>query len=117
MHGTVQTLHKLRNTDIPDSKVHGANMGPTWVLSAPDGPHELCYQGIRVTLPMQIKVHIPNDKHQYAVSESGCRHRRAVIWFRVYFHALHIKGLSGMDTQRYTHTLLIAAPAAATLYV
>ena len=24
---------------IPDSKVHGANMGPTWVLSAPGGPH------------------------------------------------------------------------------
>ena len=23
----------------PDSKVHGANMGPTWVLSAPDGAH------------------------------------------------------------------------------
>ena len=23
----------------PDSKVHTANMGPTWVLSAPDGPH------------------------------------------------------------------------------
>ena len=23
----------------PDSKVHGFNMGPTWVLSAPDGPH------------------------------------------------------------------------------
>ena len=23
----------------PDSKVHGANMGPTWVLSDPDGPH------------------------------------------------------------------------------
>ena len=23
----------------PDSKSHGANMGPTWVLSAPDGPH------------------------------------------------------------------------------
>ena len=35
----------------PDSKVHGANMGPTWVLSAPDGSHvgpmnhEPCYQG------------------------------------------------------------------------
>ena len=25
--------------NIPDSKVHGANMGPAWVLSAPDGPH------------------------------------------------------------------------------
>ena len=24
---------------FPDSKVHGANMGPTWVLSSPDGPH------------------------------------------------------------------------------
>ena len=23
----------------PDSKVHGAKMGPTWILSAPDGPH------------------------------------------------------------------------------
>ena len=26
---------------VPDSKVHGANMGPTWVLSAPDGPHDV----------------------------------------------------------------------------
>ena len=25
--------------EYPDSKVHGANMGPTWVLSAPGGPH------------------------------------------------------------------------------
>ena len=25
--------------DYPDNKVHGANMGPTWALSAPDGPH------------------------------------------------------------------------------
>ena len=24
---------------FPVSKVHGANMGPTWVLSAPEGPH------------------------------------------------------------------------------
>ena len=23
----------------PDSKVHGANMGPTWVMSAPQGLH------------------------------------------------------------------------------
>ena len=25
--------------DILDSKVHVTNMGPTWVLSAPGGPH------------------------------------------------------------------------------
>ena len=24
---------------IPDNKIHGANMGPTWVLLAPGGPH------------------------------------------------------------------------------
>ena len=23
----------------PGNKVHGANMGPTWVMSVPDGPH------------------------------------------------------------------------------
>ena len=38
--------------DFPDSNVHGANMGPTWVLSAPDGPHvgpnEAAYQGCPV---------------------------------------------------------------------
>ena len=24
---------------IPDSKVHGADIGPTGILSTPDGPH------------------------------------------------------------------------------
>ena len=36
-------LHKAMNMvfvhAIPDSKVHEANMGPSWVLSAPAGPH------------------------------------------------------------------------------
>ena len=31
--------NSLHNCIIPDNRVHGANMGPTWVLSAPDGPH------------------------------------------------------------------------------
>ena len=29
----------------PDSKVHGANMGPIWGQQDPGGPHELCYLG------------------------------------------------------------------------
>ena len=33
------SANSLRSSDAPGSKVHGANMGPTWVLSAPDGPH------------------------------------------------------------------------------
>ena len=31
---------------VPDSKDHEADMGPTWVLSAPCWPHEPCYQGL-----------------------------------------------------------------------
>ena len=30
---------KLFQLHYPNNEVHGANMGPTWVLSAPDGPH------------------------------------------------------------------------------
>ena len=26
-------------SNTPDSQIHGANIGPTWVLSAPDGAH------------------------------------------------------------------------------
>ena len=33
------TMMRIENTNNRDSKVHGANMEPTWVLSAPDGPH------------------------------------------------------------------------------
>ena len=42
---------------VPDGKVHGANMGPTWVLSAPDGPHvgpmNLAIRGV-----MQLLIHV-----------------------------------------------------------
>ena len=31
--------HGINHQGNPDSKVHGANMRPTWVLSAPDGSH------------------------------------------------------------------------------
>ena len=37
-----QYLKYLRKL-YPDSKVHGTNMRPTWVLSAPCGSHENCY--------------------------------------------------------------------------
>ena len=35
----VSVKYNCKGNRIPDSKVHGANMGSTWVLSAPDGPH------------------------------------------------------------------------------
>ena len=33
----------------PDNKVHGVNMGPIWVLSAPDGPH-VCFKNLAIKL-------------------------------------------------------------------
>ena len=44
--GPSQTLRETKlhlkpfmSNEIPDSKVHGANMGPSWIMSVPDGPH------------------------------------------------------------------------------
>ena len=37
----LQTLISAFPGHYPDNKVHGANMRPTWVLSAPDGPMNL----------------------------------------------------------------------------
>ena len=36
---TTGIYRKYNISDIPDNKVHGANMGHSWVLSAPGGPH------------------------------------------------------------------------------
>ena len=33
-------MNHFKCKQTPGSKVHGANMGPTWVLSAPDGRHD-----------------------------------------------------------------------------
>ena len=46
-------LRKSRSKTSPDSNVHGANMGPTWVLSSPGGP--------RVG-PMNIAIWVSRDK-------------------------------------------------------
>ena len=40
--------------------IHGANMGPTWVLSAPDGPH---------VGPMNLAIRVfAKDDHDFAAS-------------------------------------------------
>ena len=32
-------LNKLCNSNVPENKVYGANMGPTWGRQDPGGPH------------------------------------------------------------------------------
>ena len=49
---------------IPDSKFHGANMGATWVLPAPDGPH---------VGPMNLAMGDISHPPGYILSKSGAR--------------------------------------------
>ena len=46
---------------IPDSNVHGTNIGPTWFLSAPDGPHDPCYQGCKYTHTHTLNIRQQQD--------------------------------------------------------
>ena len=45
----------LSQLQYPDSKVHGANMGPTWVMLSPVGPH---------VGPMNLAIWDASDKRQ-----------------------------------------------------
>ena len=57
----------------PDNKVHGANMGPTLVLSAPDGPHVGPMNlAIRVRLKhiLKTKIQCTRKAHQTRVHTS-----------------------------------------------
>ena len=38
---------------LPDSKVHGTNMGPIWGRHDPGWPHELCYLGMYIQIMPQ----------------------------------------------------------------
>ena len=51
--------------DNPDSKIHGSNMGPTWVLSAPDGPHV-------GPINLAIREVPPRVTHMHCVSHVCC---------------------------------------------
>ena len=59
----------------PDSKVHGANMGPTWILLAPCWPHEPCYQGIYSSLGLDkcdSETRSKSRKRTTSISHTSC---------------------------------------------
>ena len=94
---------------IPDSKVHGANIGPTSVLAAPDGRHvgpmNFCYQGscfshrLLMTCRKHIWIFAWYDRMQTAILDPpivGCQ--------RKYFDCLSKR--VGVDAPHYRHTSL-----------
>ena len=68
-----------------DSKVHGDNKGPTWVLSAPDRPH---------IGPMNLAIRVITSKWNWDVMIHDCFkiiiHCSAVITFRQSHYLLHL---------------------------
>ena len=81
---------------IPDNKVHGANMGPTWFLSAPRGPHVGPMNlAIRDTMDAPFLVAIGNHSSQLAVQSPHWdwgHYERVALWFRDSTQAFRTKG-------------------------
>ena len=55
-----ETHHtKKKHIYYPDSKVHGANMGPIWARQDPGGPHFvpwICYLGTHETVDKALYI-------------------------------------------------------------
>ena len=60
--------------DDPDSKVHGAHLGPTWVMSAPDGPH---------VGPMNLAI---RGRFQIFLNENAWFHRNLFVQLTIFQH-------------------------------
>ena len=54
----------------PDSKIHEANMDPTWVLSAPDGPH---------VGPMNLAICVSHRRTCICLGSKRCRQSTASV--------------------------------------
>ena len=52
----------------PDSNVYGANMGPTWVLSVPDGPH-VGPMNLTIWVVILVSVRHPIKKRTCEISQ------------------------------------------------
>ena len=63
------TIHTIYAN--PDSKVHRANVGPTWVLSAPDGPH---------VGPMKLAIREDSKWFHIFVFSAGVRSLQKTPW-------------------------------------
>ena len=48
-----------------NSKVHGANMGPTWDMSAPDGPH-VGPKNLAIWVTVSVQMHLTDTRSIFA---------------------------------------------------
>ena len=74
--GVCSSAREVPLKDIPDSKVRGANMGPTWVLSAPDGTH---------VGPMNLAIRVVKTDH-YQTTTTHLKAPIACLYFIIFGH-------------------------------
>ena len=79
------------NWSTPDSKAHGTNMGPTWGLSAPDGPHvgpmNLAIRDTPSTQPLDLQ---PSQFSSHHSSAANCWHRIFSCGEQLYKHSMSV---------------------------
>ena len=101
---------------FPDSKAHGANMGPTWVLSAPDGPH---------VVPKNLAINVVSISTKWSyhcfrrwldadsgviTSPSASFHVNATMKNTFNGAYLKTKLISMCEIPRFPHEILISIP-------
>ena len=80
----------------PDSKVHGANMGPTWVLLAPDGPHvgpKILFSGYML-IGLSFLFNFESNSSM-CLFASSVKTKAIRLWPVQLFNCFHIPGEKG----------------------
>ena len=70
----------IYNYTYPDSKVHGANMGPTLVLSTPDGPH---------VGPMNFAIWVAMQIHDSDSKQLNCHTKQCILHTKTRYSTGH----------------------------
>ena len=94
---------------FPDSKVHGANMGPTLVLSAPDGPH---VGPMNLAIRVGLVIITPTTYLQVSQTRCECHYTSSSLdvqlslpWFNMYtvmhFHLQIVTNLTAWMMAAY----------------
>ena len=108
---------------LPDNKVHGASIGPTWVLSAPDRPHVgpmiLAIRAMYVSSWLSANVPTPGSTTPSA--DTVCSYRATQIlsefvlalrdiessWLSWWYHYIYIQKVDDISGNIVTHWMLI----------
>ena len=112
----------IQRNAVPDSKVHGAYMGPTWGRQDPVGPHvgwphELCYQGclwLLRTIYFSWCLWVPEAPglfywHGITLTPAWMNnHRHSIVWYEFThpfpnFHDSTVEWINSFISQLITH--------------